>query len=86
MLSKQMTMIKTTFGDVLRECRKKSNISQAELAFNSGLDRSYISKLETGVYQPSFSTIFATCEILNIKPADLVDKVHLKYLKQKNSE
>jgi transcriptional regulator with XRE-family HTH domain len=78
MLSKQMTIIKITFGDVLRESRKKSNISQAELAFSSGLDRSYISKLETEVYQPSFSTIFATCEVLKIKPSELVERVYLK--------
>ena len=69
--------IKTIFGDVLKQARKEKGISQEQLAFDSNLDRSYISKLETGVYQPSISTIFAVSEVLGIKPADLIEKVYL---------
>jgi transcriptional regulator with XRE-family HTH domain len=75
--------IKTIFGDVLKQARKEKGISQEQLAFDSNLDRSYISKLETGVYQPSISTIFAVSGVLDIKPTDLIEEVHLKYIRQK---
>ncbi|MEC2677522.1 helix-turn-helix transcriptional regulator, partial [Bacillus cereus] len=40
--------IEQTFGNVLQEYRLNSKMSQEELAFNSGLDRTYISLLERG--------------------------------------
>lgn len=69
--------IKIVFGKVLKQVRKEKKISQEQLAFDSNLDRSYISKLETGVYQPSISTIFALSEVLGIKPYNLVERVYL---------
>ena len=50
-------------------------MSQENLALEAGLDRSYVSKLETGVYQPSISTLFAIAEVLGVRPSKLVDKV-----------
>ncbi|CAC9625435.1 SOS-response repressor and protease LexA (EC 3.4.21.88) [uncultured Gammaproteobacteria bacterium] len=75
--------IKTIFVLVLKQARKEKGISQKQLAFDSNLDRSYISKLETGVYQPSISTIFTISEVLDIKPSDLIKEVYLRYLKQR---
>jgi transcriptional regulator with XRE-family HTH domain len=64
--------IKIVFGKVLKQVRKEKNISQEQLAFDSNLDRSYISKLETGVYQPSISTIFSISQALGVKMSDLI--------------
>ena len=50
-------------------------MSQETLALEAGLDRSYVSKLETGVYQPSISTLFSIAEVLGVRPSKLVDKV-----------
>ncbi len=68
--------IKIAFGKVLKQVRKEKNISQEQLAFDANVDRSYISKLETGVYQPSISTIFAISEVLGVKPYELVERTY----------
>ncbi len=70
--------IKVVFGNVLRQARKEKEISQEQLAFDAGLDRSYVSKLETGVYQPSISTLFAISAVLQVKPSMLVAQVEQK--------
>lgn len=81
-----MSDIKAIFGLVLKKTRKEKGLSQEQLAFDSGLDRSYISKLEVGSYQPSISTIFAIAEVLNVRPDDLVSEVYEKYTKLKNKK
>jgi transcriptional regulator with XRE-family HTH domain len=40
--------IKSVFGERVRELRKSSGLSQEELAFKSGLHRTYISSVELG--------------------------------------
>ena len=72
--------IRLIFGKVLRDLRKQRAISQEDLAFDAGLDRSYISKLETGVYQPSMTTLFAIAEVLKIDPSVIVKRVYDVYV------
>ena len=67
--------IKIVFGKVLRQVRKDKKISQEKLALEADLDRSYVSKMETGVYQPSISTIIAIAQILEIRAGLLLDMV-----------
>ncbi len=67
--------IKIAFGKVLKEIRKEKHISQERLALEAELDRSYLSKLETGVYQPSLSTLIAIAKVLDIRAGLLVDRV-----------
>ncbi|MNW17193.1 helix-turn-helix protein [compost metagenome] len=47
-------------------------MSQESLAFQSNLDRTYISMLERGVHQPTLSSLFALSAALNLKASDLV--------------
>lgn len=61
-----------TFGQVLREKRKGAELSQEQLALQSGLDRTYISLLERGLRQPTLSTLFTIAESLRIKPSNLI--------------
>lgn len=70
--------IKVVFGQVLKEIRTQKKVSQEKLALDSDLDRSYVSKLENGVYQPSLSTIFALAEVLEIEPEEIVAMVSKK--------
>lgn len=63
------------FGQVLRTLRKKQKMSQESLAFQSNLDRTYISMLERGVHQPTLSSLFALAGALNMKASDLVKLV-----------
>lgn len=44
-------------GDQLRQVREGHRILQRELADRSGLDKSYISKLERGLADPTYSTL-----------------------------
>ncbi len=74
--------IKIIFGQVLRSLRKEKSVSQERLALEAGLDRSYISKLETGVYQPSMSTLFSIAEVLDVEPSEIVKQVHEIYSKK----
>jgi transcriptional regulator with XRE-family HTH domain len=64
--------IEAAFGAVIRQLRKQSGISQEQLSFESGLDRSYISQLECGHKQPSLLTIFQLAKALKTTPAALL--------------
>jgi HTH-type transcriptional regulator, competence development regulator len=60
----------TTFGELLREKRRLSGLSQRQLAEGAGVDFSYISKLENGrLPAPADDTVVRICEILGC-PAD----------------
>ncbi len=62
-----------SFGDLLREERRKAGITQRELAAKAGLDFSYISKLENGrIPPPAADTVIAICEILKIQAEKLL--------------
>jgi len=63
------------FGQVVREARKQRSMSQEELAFESDLDRTFISHVETGRKQPSLSTIISLAHALNETPSVLLRRV-----------
>ncbi|MED3038684.1 helix-turn-helix transcriptional regulator [Bacillus tropicus] len=67
--------IPKAFGEVLRKHRKKANFSQEQLALQCNLDRTYIGLLERAQRQPSISTIFAICKVLNIAPHKLIREI-----------
>ncbi len=60
----------TAFGVVLRLLRTKAELSQEELALESGLDRSFISLLERGLRQPTLKTIFQLVDTLGVSFTD----------------
>lgn len=47
-------------------------MSQEKLAFQSNLDRTYISMLERGIHQPTLNSLLALAEALNMKASELV--------------
>ncbi|MED4227916.1 helix-turn-helix transcriptional regulator [Neobacillus cucumis] len=59
------------FGAVLKTLRKQQNLSQECLAFNSSLDRTYISILERDIKKPGYDTIIALSAGLGIKASEL---------------
>lgn len=62
-----------TFGSKLREYRRRANISQRDLAQRTGIDFSYISKLENDrIPPPSADTIVKICDVLDIDPNELL--------------
>ncbi len=68
----------TTLGQVLRQVREDSGISQEHLAADCGLDRTYISLIERGQRNPTLKTVFALCEALEIAPSKLIRKIERK--------
>lgn len=63
------------FGQVLREHRQRAKLSQEELAFNAGFNRTFVSMLERGIRQPTLTTLFKLGKALNISPSELVANV-----------
>src|SRR5437879_4167955 len=63
----------TTFGAALRERRRAANISQRDLAEKTGLDFSYISKLENDrLPPPAADTVVAMSAVLAVPPEELL--------------
>ena len=71
--------LEAAFGSVVKQLRTEKGLSQENLAFDSGLDRSYISQLECGLRQPSLLTIFQIAKALQVPPAKIMESVELLY-------
>jgi transcriptional regulator with XRE-family HTH domain len=73
--------IEEAFGEVIRELRKESQISQEKLAERSNLDRSFISLLECGRKQPSLITIFQLAKAFNIPASKILSLTEERIVK-----
>ena len=73
----------SAFGRVVRQARKKRNLSQEELAGRSGLHRNAIGLVERGERSPSLDTVLAIADGLEISAATLVSRVDKARSKQK---
>lgn len=71
------------FGRVLREAREQRGLTQEALAFETDLDRTYISLLERGLRQPTLSSLFALAAALQRSPSSLVRAVERSRTKVK---
>lgn len=70
--------LEAAFGQVIKDFRKAKKLSQEKLAFESGLDRAFISLLECGRKQPSLVTIFQLAKALQIPPSQIIASVEEK--------
>ncbi len=68
-----MTNIQKLFGDKIRELRKKRGLSQEDLAFKSGLHRTYISDIERGSRNVSLRNIEKIAKSLGTSPKFLLE-------------
>jgi transcriptional regulator with XRE-family HTH domain len=57
---------------VLRELRQERGLSQETLAFESGLNRQFISLLELGQRSPSLQTVYKIADGLRISGSELL--------------
>lgn len=62
-------------GDELRKARKKAGMTQEDLAFAAGIDRSYVSLLETNRKSPTVDTLLRVCKALGAKASHLIARV-----------
>jgi ribosome-binding protein aMBF1 (putative translation factor) len=84
MANLEISTVATIFGEVLMEHRTKNKLSQEELAFRAGVDRTFISRLERGIRQPSLTTILGLAEALQIGADELVKATEKKLLKDED--
>lgn len=61
------------FGLHLREVRKSKGLTQEQLAFDSDLELSQISRIERGVINTSISQILQIADALGVHPKELFD-------------
>ena len=59
-------------GKFITECRKKKNLTQAQLAEKLNITDRAISKWETGKSMPDFDIMLKLCEILEISVNELL--------------
>jgi transcriptional regulator with XRE-family HTH domain len=64
--------IATTFGKNLHRCRKRSGLSQEELAVGASLHRTEIGLLERGERLPRIDTVIKLAGALAVPPSELI--------------
>lgn len=79
---KKATDIGLIFGEVLRRHRSEKDISEEELAFLAGVDRTFVSRLERGIRQPTITTVIGIGQALGVSAADLVRETEEEYLRK----
>jgi transcriptional regulator with XRE-family HTH domain len=72
------------FGGVLRRYRSEMNMSQEELAFRAGVDRTFVSRIERGLRQPTITTLIALGSAIGVSAAELVRDTEAE-LQRRNS-
>jgi transcriptional regulator with XRE-family HTH domain len=58
----------------VKRYRKQLGLSQEELAFDCEIDRTYISKLERGIANPSLLILTQLAKVLKVDVVDLLKK------------
>jgi transcriptional regulator with XRE-family HTH domain len=62
-------------GAVLRESRAKAGRSQERLSNECGFDRTYISRVERGILNPTVSRLWRIADVLNISFSELARRM-----------
>jgi len=67
--------IEQSFGLAIKELRQSKDLSQAKLAELGNFNRTFISDLERGVYQPTLFSIFRLAKALEVAPHIIIQRV-----------
>lgn len=70
---KNANNIQYKFGQQVKLLRKKTNMSQEAFADKCGLDRTYISGIESGVRNPTLQIINTIAKNLDVELSTLFD-------------
>jgi transcriptional regulator with XRE-family HTH domain len=69
------------FGTLIKDIRKNKSISQEKLAEKTGLDRTFISLIETGKRNPTLTSICKLANGLDIKASELLKFYEIRIAK-----
>jgi transcriptional regulator with XRE-family HTH domain len=64
--------LRQAFANNLRRLRHAKGISQEELAYAAGVNRTYLSKLEKGFSYPGLEIIAKLATVLEVEAAELL--------------
>jgi transcriptional regulator with XRE-family HTH domain len=64
--------LRQAFAANLRRLRHARGISQEDLAYTAGVNRTYLSKLEKGVSYPGLEIIAKLADVLGVDAAELL--------------
>ncbi len=67
--------IDVAFGRLLKEQRKISQFTQADLALRSGIAKSFVSRMERGLACPTIDTVFRIANAFEVQPEALVKRL-----------
>lgn len=62
-------------GRELREARKAAGMTQEELSFKAGVDRSYVSQLERDLKSPTLDMLLRLCKAMGVSASEMVARV-----------
>ncbi|GAJ30810.1 MULTISPECIES: helix-turn-helix domain-containing protein [Acetobacteraceae] len=68
--------IRGLFGANVRRLRRAAGLSQEALAEQMGVDRAYISWIETGRQNVTLLSLWHASQALGVRPAALLDESH----------
>lgn len=83
MRSHQDPELLRAFATELRARRGAAGLSQEALAFQCGVNRTFVAKLELAQTSPSLSTLFRIAEGLEAEPGELIDAVARRLRKER---
>ncbi len=69
------------FAVALRQRRIQCGLSQEFLAYEAGVDRTYVSQLERGLKAPSLATVDVLAHALDMRPSELVEAAEEQFLR-----
>lgn len=69
---KTLEEVKVDIAVNLKNIRKSQNIAQEKLALEAGVDRTFVSKIERGVGNPSLEVLLRLSNRLGVSVADLL--------------
>jgi transcriptional regulator with XRE-family HTH domain len=67
--------IEKAFGEVLKDNRKRVDLTQEALALECGIDRTYISSMERGRRSPTLRIIFKLSHTLQIPASEMIAQI-----------
>jgi transcriptional regulator with XRE-family HTH domain len=66
--------LRDIFARNLRRLRHKKGLSQQELAYDAGVNRTYLSKLETARAYAGLEIIGKLASVLEVEPAEMLKR------------
>jgi transcriptional regulator with XRE-family HTH domain len=72
-------------GRELRKARHAAKITQEELAFEAGIDRTYISQLENDRKSPTVAVLLRLAAVLSVPASSIIARVEKEMSASKSS-